>query len=159
VNTISFLRAVGYLTIGLIILVISAEALVQAASNIAILLGVSEGIIGLTIVALGTSLPELAASVASVIKDRDELAVGNIVGSNIFNLLTVLPFPGFFAPGPFAKNLFYRDFSVVTLLTIVLCVFCYLSLNKRGTIGRTSGIIFLSIYLCWFTVMLMDVRG
>ena len=159
VNTISFLRAVGYLTIGLIILVISAEALVQAASNIAKLLGVSEGIIGLTIVALGTSLPELAASVASVIKDRDELAVGNIVGSNIFNLLTVLPFPGFFAPGPFAKNLFYRDFSVVTLLTIVLCVFCYLSLKKRGTIGRTSGIIFLSIYLCWFTVMLIDVRG
>ena len=159
VNTVSFLRAAGYLIIGLLILVVSAEALVQAASNIAKLLGVSEGIIGLTIVALGTSLPELAASVASVIKDRDELAVGNIVGSNIFNLLTVLPFPGFFAPGPFARNLFYRDFSVVTLLTIVLCVFCYLSLNKRGTIGRTSGIIFLSIYLCWFTVMLMDVRG
>ena len=110
VNTVSFLRAAGYLTIGLFILVVSAEALVQAASNIAKLLGVSEGIIGLTIVALGTSLPELAASVASVIKDRDELAVGNIVGSNIFNLLTVLPFPGFFAPGPFAKNLFYRDF-------------------------------------------------
>ena len=159
VNTVSFLRAVGYLIIGLFILVLSAEALVQAASNIAKLLGVSEGIVGLTIVALGTSLPELAASIASVIKDRDELAVGNIVGSNIFNLLTVLPFPGFFAPGPFARNLFYRDFSVVTLLTIVLCVFCYLSLNKRGTIGRTSGIIFLSIYLCWFTVMLMDVRG
>ena len=85
VNTVSFLRAVGYLIIGLFILVVSAEALVQAASNIAKLLGVSEGIIGLTIVALGTSLPELAASIASVIKDRDELAVGNIVGSNIFN--------------------------------------------------------------------------
>ena len=158
-NTISFLGAVGYLTMGLFILVVSAEALVQAASNIAELLGVSTGIIGLTIVALGTSLPELAASVTSVIKNRDELAVGNIVGSNIFNLLTVLPFPGFFAPGPFTENLFYRDFSVVTLLTIVLCFFCYSNLSKKGTIGRTSGIIFLSIYCSWFTVMLLDVRG
>ena len=158
-SSISILRATGYLAIGLLILIVSAEALVQGASNIAGLLGVSTGIIGLTIVALGTSLPELAASVVSVIKNQDELAIGNIVGSNIFNLLTVLPFPGFFAPGPFAANLFYRDFSVVTLLTIVLCVFCYLSLNKKGTIGRTSGIIFLSIYFSWFTVMLMDVRG
>ena len=158
-HTIGFLRAVGYLTIGLFTLVISAEALVQAASRIAELLGVSTGIIGLTIVAFGTSLPELAASITSVIKDRDELAVGNIVGSNIFNLLTVLPFPGFFAPGSFTESLLYRDFSVVTLLTIVLCFFCYRNLSKKGTIGRTSGIIFLSIYFSWFTVMLMDVRG
>jgi len=158
-STVGILRATGYLATGLFILVVSAEALVQGASSIAGLLGVSTGIIGLTIVALGTSLPELAASVVSVIKNQDELAVGNIVGSNIFNLLTVLPFPGFFAPGPFTENLFYRDFSAVTLLTIILCFICYLSLNKKGTIGRTSGIIFLSIYFGWFTVMIMDVQG
>ena len=158
-SNIGTLRATGYLTTGLFILIVSAEALVQGASNIAELLGVSTGIIGLTIVALGTSLPELAASVVSVIKNQDELAVGNIVGSNIFNLLTVLPFPGFFAPGPFTESLFYRDFSVVILLTTILCIFCYLSLNKKGKIGRTSGIIFLSIYFGWFTVMAMDVQG
>ena len=148
------LKAVAYLTIGLLILVISAEALVQAASNIAEALGVSASIIGLTIVALGTSLPELAASVTCVLKNQDELAIGNIVGSNILNLLAVLPFPGIFAPGLIEANLFYRDFSVVTFITILLCFFCYRSIKKEIHIGRVSGIIFLLIYCGWFTVML-----
>ena len=148
------LKAVAYLTIGLLILVISAEALVQAASNIAEALGVSASIIGLTIVALGTSLPELAASVTCVLKSQDELAIGNIFGSNILNLLAVLPFPGIFAPGLIEANLFYRDFSIVTFLTILLCFFCYRSIKKEIHIGRASGIIFLLIYCGWFTVML-----
>ena len=151
------LKAVVYLTIGLLILVISAEALVQAASNIAEALGVSASIIGLTIVALGTSLPELAASVTCVLKNQDELAIGNIVGSNILNLLAVLPFPGIFAPGLIEANLFYRDFSIVTFLTILLCFFCYRSIKKEIHIGRVSGIIFLLIYCGWFTVMLNSI--
>jgi len=151
------LKAVAYLTIGLLILVISAEALVQAASNIAEALGVSASIIGLTIVALGTSLPELAASVTCVLKNQDELAIGNIVGSNILNLLAVLPFPGIFAPGLIEANLFYRDFSIVTFLTILLCFFCYRSIKKEIHIGRGSGIIFLLIYCGWFTVMLNSI--
>ena len=150
-------KAVAYLTIGLLILVISAEALVQAASNIAEALGVSASIIGLTIVALGTSLPELAASVTCVLKDQDELAIGNIVGSNILNLLAVLPFPGIFAPGLIEANLFYRDFSIVTFLTILLCFFCYRSIKREIHIGRVSGIIFLLIYCGWFTVMLNSI--
>ena len=125
------LKAVAYLTIGLLILVISAEALVQAASNIAEALGVSASIIGLTIVALGTSLPELAASVTCVLKNQDELAIGNIVGSNILNLLAVLPFPGIFAPGLIEANLFYRDFSIVTFLTILLCFFFFFFFKKE----------------------------
>tara|TARA_B100001564_G_scaffold311379_1_gene283633 strand:+ start:156 stop:1112 length:957 start_codon:yes stop_codon:yes gene_type:complete len=151
------LKAVAYLTLGLLILVISAEALVQAASNIAEALGVSASIIGLTIVALGTSLPELAASVTCVLKNQDELAIGNIVGSNILNLLAVLPFPGIFAPGLIEANLFYRDFSIVTFLTILLCFFCYRSIKKEIHIGRVSGIIFLLIYCGWFTVMLNSI--
>ena len=151
------LKAVAYLTIGLLILVISAEALVQAASNIAEALGVSASIIGLTIVALGTSLPELAASVTCVLKNQDELAIGNIVGSNILNLLAVLPFPGIFAPGLIEANLFYRDFSIVTFLTILLCFFCYRSIKREIHIGRVSGIIFLLIYCGWFTVMLNSI--
>ena len=156
---VNFPKATAYLIVGLLILIVSAEALVQAASDIAELLGVSTGIIGLTIVALGTSLPELAASITSVLKNQDELAIGNIVGSNILNLLTVLPFPGLLAPGPFSASLLYRDFSVVAILTILLCFFCYQSINRKIPIGRSSGITFLLIYCGWFTVMLMDIRS
>ena len=156
---VSFPKATTYLIVGLLILIVSAEALVQAASDIAELLGVSTGIIGLTIVALGTSLPELAASITSILKNQDELAIGNIVGSNILNLLTVLPFPGLLAPGPFSASLLYRDFSVVTILTILLCFFCYQSINRKTPIGRRSGIIFLLIYCGWFTVMLMNIQS
>ena len=155
---VSLLKATAYLIVGLLILIVSAEALVQAASDIAELLGVSTAIIGLTIVALGTSLPELAASITSVLKNQDELAIGNIIGSNILNLLTVLPFPGLLAPGPFTTSLLYRDFSVVTILTILLCYFCYQSISRKIPISRSCGIIFLLIYCGWFTVMLMDIR-
>ena len=155
---VSLLKATAYLIVGLFILIVSAEVLVQAASDIAELLGVSTAIIGLTIVALGTSLPELAASITSVLKNQDELAIGNIIGSNILNLLTVLPFPGLLAPGPFTAGLLYRDFSVVTILTILLCYFCYQSIRREIPIGRSCGIIFLLIYCGWFTVMLMDIR-
>ncbi len=159
INKVSLLKATAYLIVGLLILIVSAEALVQAASDIAELLGVSTGIIGLTIVALGTSLPELAASITSVLRNQDELAIGNIVGSNILNLLTVLPFPGLLAPGAFSASLLYRDFSVVTILTILLCFFCFLSISKNTPIGRSCGIIFLLIYCGWFTVMLMDIQS
>ncbi len=86
-------QAVLYLALGLALLILSALALVAAATSIAESLGVSTAIIGLTVVALGTSLPELAASVTCVLKGHHDLAIGNIVGSNILNLLAVLPFP------------------------------------------------------------------
>ena len=156
---VNLFKGTVYLIVGLVILILSAEALVQASSDIAERLGVSTEIIGLTIVALGTSLPELAASITSVLKKQDELAIGNIIGSNILNLLTVLPFPGLLAPGPFAPNLLYRDFFVVTLLTILLCFFCYQSISKKVPMGKGCGILFLLIYCSWFTVMLMDIRS
>ena len=98
-SEISSLQAGAYLVLGLALLVLSAEALVAAATSIAGSLGVSTAIIGLTVVALGTSLPELAASVTCVLKGHHDLAIGNIVGSNILNLLAVLPFPGLFCTG------------------------------------------------------------
>ena len=159
IKTISSARAIIYLTIGLFILLASAEALVQAASNIADHLGVSTAIIGLTIVALGTSLPELAAAVVSVMRGHDDLAIGNIFGSNILNFLVVLPFPGLLASGAIEPSLFYRDFSTVLLLTALLCFICYRCYRRKQKIGRLYGVIFLLIYCSWFTFMMLEVRG
>ena len=134
----------------------STEALVASASAIAEELGVSEAIIGLTIVALGTSLPELAASITCVLKGHYDLAIGNILGSNIINLLAVLPFPGLLSPGLIQAPLLFRDFAAVTLLTLLLAAFCYYAVTRGKQLGRLSGVIFLSIYCGWFTVMLVN---
>lgn len=149
-------QAVAYMLLGLILLIVSAEALVASASAIAEALGVSEAIIGLTIVALGTSLPELAASITCVLKGHYDLAIGNIVGSNILNLLAVLPFPGLLSPGLIQAPLLFRDFAAVTLLTLLLAAFCYYAVTRGKRLGRLSGVIFLSIYCGWFTVMLVN---
>ena len=149
-------QAVPYMLLGLILLIVSAEALVASASAIAETLGVSEAVIGLTIVALGTSLPELAASITCVLKGHYDLAIGNIVGSNILNLLAVLPFPGLLSPGLIQAPLLFRDFAAVTLLTLLLAAFCYFAVTRGKKLGRVSGVIFLSIYCGWFTVMVVN---
>ncbi|MEQ8953166.1 MAG: calcium/sodium antiporter [Gammaproteobacteria bacterium] len=157
-NEVSSAQAAAYLILGLALLILAAEALVAASTSIAESLGVSTAIIGLTLVALGTSLPELAASVTCVLKGHHDLAIGNIVGSNILNLLAVLPFPGLFSPGPIESNLLIRDYSSMLLLTVLLAWFCYYGIKHDKMIGRLSGIIFLSIYCGWFTVMLLQVQ-
>lgn len=158
ISPVSNTQASAYLALGLALLVLSAQALVAAASSIAESLGVSTAIIGLTIVALGTSLPELAASVTCVLKGHHDLAIGNIVGSNILNLLMVLPFPGLFSPGLIEPALLYRDYSVVLLLTSLLAYFCYYGIKKGRMISRFNGVIFLFIYCAWFTVMVVQVH-
>ena len=156
-SAVNSLQAISYLILGLALLVLSAEALVQAAVSIAESLGVSTAIIGLTIVALGTSLPELAASVTCVLKGHHDLAIGNIVGSNILNLLVVLPFPGLLSAGPIEAALLHRDYLVVLVITVLLAYICYQGIRKHKMIGRTSGFIFLLIYCGWFTVMMLQI--
>ena len=156
---INSIQAILYLILGLALLIYSANVLVGAASSIAEGFGVSTAIIGLTIVALGTSLPELAASVASVLKGHHDLAIGNIVGSNILNLLAVLPFPGLLSAGAIDSSLFYRDYIGVLILTLLLAFFCHRAIKKNKMISRINGIIFLSIYGGWFTLMLIQVQS
>lgn len=155
---VSNIQASAYLALGLALLILSAQALVAAASSIAESLGVSTAIIGLTIVALGTSLPELAASVTCVLKGHHDLAIGNIVGSNILNLLAVLPFPGLFSPGLIEPALFYRDYSIMLALTCLLAYFCYYGIKKGKMISRLNGVVFLLSYCAWFTVMVIQVH-
>ena len=113
--------------------------------------------IGLTIVALGTSLPELAACVASVLRGHSDLALGNIVGSNILNLLVVLPFPGLLAAGPIEQELFYRDYATMLAMTVVLAGTCLWTIKSGKTIGRSFGFVFLLMYAAWFSIMYQQI--
>jgi cation:H+ antiporter len=157
IPAISTTRACLRLLIGLVLLIIGAETLVGGASSIAERLGVSSAIIGLTIVALGTSLPELAACVTSVLRGHSDLALGNVVGSNILNLLVVLPFPGLLAAGPIEQELFYRDYATMLAMTLVLAGTCFWTIKSGKRIGRSFGIVFLLMYALWFSIMYQQI--
>ena len=150
-------RATIYLVLGLALLVLSADAIVEACSDIARDLGVSSAIIGLTVIALGTSLPEVAASAACALKGHHELAIGNIVGSNILNLLAVLPFPGLFAPVSIEPEIFQRDYSAMLFLTLLLSFLCYRAIKNNTAINRAHGILFLALYCTWFSIMITGI--
>ncbi len=134
--------------LGLLGLLISSRVLVFAAVNIAEIFEVSDLVIGLTIVALGTSLPELAASIASVIKKEDDLAVGNVIGSNIYNMLAVYSLPAFLAPGPLIGSVVTRDFPVMLAFTVVLFVFG-IGRKQGGGINRMEGGAILMAYFVY----------
>lgn len=146
-SNVSTSNAIFWVIVGLILLPISAHFMVGSAVEIARYFGMSELVIGLTIIALGTSLPELAASIAGVLKGEDDLALGNIIGSNIFNLLAVLAMPGLIAPGIIDADVASRDIFIMFLVTCLLIGF---SFNLRGTrrISRWEGGL---LVLCYFS--------
>lgn len=139
-------KAIIWLVVGMILLPLSAHYMVNSAEIIARYFGLSELVIGLTIIAIGTSLPELAACVAGVLKNEDDLVLGNIIGSNIFNILAVLAMPGLIAPGVIDENAAVRDSYVMLGLTILLLIF---SFNLKGSrcINRVEGICLVSCFL------------
>lgn len=138
--------AVFWVIVGLIVLPLSAHFLVDSAVFIAKYFGISDLVIGLTIIAVGTSLPELAASIAAVRKGEDDLALGNIIGSNIFNLLAVLAMPGLISPGMIDESAANRDSLVMLGLSILLFVFCF-NLKGARQINRIEALIFISIFI------------
>ena len=135
-----------WLVVGLIALLVSAQVLVYAATNIAITLGVSDMIIGLTIIAVGTSLPELAATVGSAIKGQPDIAIGNIVGSNILNILAVLAVPGLIHATDMDYAALWRDSGMMLALTLMLALFAY-GLNSRAVITRFEGSVMLMAWI------------
>ena len=143
---VSNTSALIWIGVGLVILPLSAHFLVNSAVEIARYMGISDLVIGLTIIALGTSLPELAASIAGVLKGEDDLALGNIIGSNIFNLLAVLGMPGLIAPGLLDPDVYNRDMYVMLGLTLLLFLFSFDLIGKR-TISRTNGCLFLACFI------------
>jgi cation:H+ antiporter len=134
--------------VGLILLISSSKILVWGSINIAQAFGVSDLIIGLTIIAIGTSLPELAASISSAKKGETDLAVGNVVGSNLFNTLAVIALPGLLHPDSVPSEALYRDFPIMLLTTILLLVFgigCW----HRYIINRWKGFVLLGIFIAY----------
>ena len=156
-------KAMAWLLGGLIALLVSADVLVWGATQTATALGVSPMVIGLTIVALGTSLPELAASVASAIKGHYEMALGNIVGSNILNILAVMSLPGILAPGPISAALLQRDMVTMTIMTVVLALLMWRLVSDDADpavgIGRKCGLLFLAGYIAYYAVIALQLSG
>lgn len=144
--------AIFWLIIGLSALVLSSKMLVWGATEVAHFYEISDLIIGLTIVAIGTSLPELAASVTSAIRGHHDIAIGNIIGSNIFNLLAVLPIPGLIAPLVIDSSVIERDYLMMLGLTISLIVIIALS-YRRGAIPRFTGFILLVSYAAYMGLL------
>jgi len=132
--------SVGWFVVGLLLLLASSRVVVWGSVEIARHLGISDIVIGLTIVAIGTSLPELMASVASVKKREYDLAIGNVVGSNMFNILAVLSMPALIAPQPFAAEALHRDFPVMAGFSIALYLLAR-GFRTRGKLGRVDGAI------------------
>jgi cation:H+ antiporter len=138
---------------GLLLLIVSSRVLVWSATQIATALGVSELIIGLTIVAVGTSLPELAASVMSAVKGHADMAIGAVVGSNMFNILVVLAIPGFWGNLILAPEVLSRDLATVFLTTLLLALAALWGWNQAkglGELKRGTGCVLLICYVGYY---------
>jgi cation:H+ antiporter len=138
--------AIIWVVVGIILLPYAASMLVDSAVTIAKFFGMSDLLIGLTIIAIGTSLPELAASIASIFKGEDDMAVGNIIGSNVFNILAVMGIPGLINPSVISPLAMGRDFYVMLGLSILLLL---MALGKRRRINRVEGGILVCCFLAY----------
>ncbi|MCL4130741.1 UNVERIFIED_CONTAM: hypothetical protein GTU68_006819 [Idotea baltica] len=139
-------KALFWVVVGLILLPVGANMLIDNAVVIAKYFGMSDLVIGLTIIALGTSLPELAASVAGVLKGEDDMAAGNIIGSNVFNILAVMGIPALINPSEISPDLMNRDFYVMMGVSILLL---FMALGKSRSINRIEGSILVTCFLAY----------
>lgn len=146
----SLWAGVAYIALGLGALVIGSQLLVDGATGIARAFGVPEAVIGLTLVAIGTSLPELATSMAAAFRGHSDVAVGNVVGSNIFNALFIIGTTAMVRPIHVAERMAHVDVWVMVAVAIVLAPV----LVKRGRIGRVIGLLFSGAYVVYAALLL-----
>ncbi len=145
-------KALMLLISGIVFLLISSKILVWGAINIATAFGVSDLIIGLTIVAIGTSLPELAASIMSAKKGEHDIAIGNIIGSNMFNTLGVLGVAGLIHPAALPDGVLTRDLPLMLILTVLLFIMAY-GFRGHGRINRFEGGFLLALFFAYETIL------
>ncbi|MCL1139453.1 calcium/sodium antiporter [Shewanella pneumatophori] len=148
-------KAIFWLVVGMVLLPLSADWMVQGAVGIAKAYHLSDLVIGLTIIAVGTSLPELAACVAGVLKKEDDLAIGNIVGSNLFNILAVLAIPGIIAPGAVDAAASTRDFYMVLATSSALAVLILLS-GRAKQLKPWHGVVLLITFIAYQALLFLS---
>jgi cation:H+ antiporter len=152
IKPMSTLKAIVFIVVGLVGLVIGGDWIVDGAIDISDMMGVSKSLVGLTIVAVGTSLPELATSVMATIRGKDDIAIGNIVGSNIFNIFWILGVSSIIKPLPFQSSS-----NVDILMTILssLFLFLFLFVGQKHKLQRWQGILFILIYIVYIVYLVM----
>ncbi|MDG2072733.1 MAG: calcium/sodium antiporter [Pseudomonadales bacterium] len=155
-ETLPLKTGIIFLVAGLIALIISSRILVWGGVDIAQRLGISDLIIGLTIVATGTSLPELASSIAAVRKNEHELALGNVIGSNMFNISIVIGIAALVSPSAVDPDVLYRDLPVLGVMTVALFIMCY-GFGDKGRISRNEGITLLLGYISYNALLIASV--
>ena len=148
-ETDSMLKLLVLVVIGVVLIVWGSDITVDAATALATIFGMSERLIGLTIVALGTSLPELVTSVTAAIKGKADIAVGNIVGSNIFNILFVVGTTALITPVAYSAN-----FMVDTITAAVAMVLLWICVLPKKKLGRPAGIFMLVCYVAYFIYLI-----
>ncbi len=144
-NTVAFL----WLAVALIILPMSTRMVIDNATAFADYFGVSELVMGLTLIAVGTSLPELATVIAGALKGEDDIAIGNLIGANIYNIAIVLGLPALIHPGSIDYHAFARDYWVMLGVSVLFALLCLL---RRRRVGRIAGLILLCGFFVWVTL-------
>lgn len=145
--------AVLWLVLAFIILPLSSKMVVDNATVIAHFFGMSELVVGLTLIAVGTSLPELATSIAGALKGEDDMAIGNIIGSNIFNTVIVLGVPALLSPGSVDGAAFHRDYWAMLAVSIVLTALC---VGRKHRIGHLAGALLLCGFIAYLAVLFFN---
>lgn len=154
-NTKQFgvMKSVFLIIGGLIGLVLGGKWVVDSAVALATLWGMSEAVIGLTVVAIGTSLPELATSVVAAIKGKTDIAIGNVVGSNIFNVFWILGLTSFIIPLPFSVS---SNIDIFANIAATFLLFLWMFVGKKHRIERWQGIVFVVLYLAYLMILLLN---
>lgn len=145
-NTVAFL----WLAVALLIMPMSTRMVLDNATVLADYFGVSELVLGLTLIAVGTSLPELATVIAGALKGEDDIAIGNLIGANIYNIAIVLGLPALLHPASLDVHAFARDYWVMLGVSALFALIC---LQRRRRIGRATGSILLCGFIVWVTVL------
>lgn len=146
-DEVSSTRAIFSLIIGLAVLILSSRAIVWGAVELATLWGISELLIGLTIVAIGTSLPELVASIVAARRGEHEMALGNIIGSNLFNTLGVVGLAAIIHPLAVDPVILSRDVLAMTIITMLLFILAVVAYKRNGYLGKGSGIVLMTGFI------------